>query len=779
MEKHIANIVFYKYYEGTELVQKSCVFYSDGTIVEGTYQDGLKACRVVADSLEIKTVEAFKELINMSVIHTMTKSDFEKRFADFVGNEAEEVKEETETKAKDETDTDKNAIEESTAIPTPIIIPITESKSEDTHVSEEEQDLESESDNETDTATDEADEADNTDEAEETDEIIADGIESSTDEIEDAELLEEEPKKDSFFKRAWKKIKKTLKVGALVVTTAAVGLLGTSCTKLNKESKTGTIARKNSTSMSDFVKESRKLDTNNNDDYDTYNYADLRTVTHNSNQKEAMQNARNVLNDYNGKFANAYVEEGKTIKPALTFEEVIALQQAYNDYSKEEIKAIFNGAEVDAAKMSRNYKDASLQLMGAYVIENNEHPVDISALIESEEGKDFYNRYHKMFLEAKAASTYEEKAAKVSEFYKAVRADFPITQEVRTEGIAHAGVYKSIESYKLAVTPMIAAAEMMYQNLETDVTLDDSEIDFINDIGLCNYADDKFERIETITLSATEDNTNPLYTQYKNSIISEQLSKSQYATEDEYRDLSKLDAFDKAVNWHFEIIGEGTYSEDAESYTTYETYTSSSTKYRTEEKRTEKPITPEAKQQIDNQIAAENAQAKAAAEKAAQDKRQELQQEADKKSEEIRKEIEQENKDLDEKINQTNEQIAKNNDSNPSNDKPVNESDLGHGVKFDDDHSDGNGNLNDSVENITIDPQGAVKHDDPLPDPNETGAKFDSQAGTFYGDNGYTFSGQVYEYNVPTSYAEAVDSYVENLAGNEYDGEGYQYTYSN
>ena len=29
-------------------------------------------------------------------------------------------------------------------------------------------------------------------------------------------------------------------------------------------------------------------------------------------------------------------------------------------------------------------------------------------------------------------------------------------------------------------------------------TLNDTEIDFINDIGLCNYADDTFERLETI-----------------------------------------------------------------------------------------------------------------------------------------------------------------------------------------------------------------------------------------------------------------------------------------
>ena len=329
---------------------------------------------------------------------------------------------------------------------------------------------------------------------------------------------------------------------------------------------------------------------------------------------------------------------------------------------------------------------------------------------------------------------------------------------------------------------MIAAAEMMYQNLETDVTLNDSEIDFLNDIGLCNYADDKFEKIETITLSSYEDKTNPSFDQFKNIIIADQLANFEYGIEDERRDLSQLDSFQNAVNWHFLIVGEGTYEESSSTKTSSYTYTKSSTSYRTEETRTEKPITPEAKKEIDDKIAAENAEAKAKAEAEAAEKGKQLQADADKEKEKLEKEVAEDAADLQEKIDAANDQIEKNHDSDPTNDKPIYEDDLGHGVKFDDDHSDGNGKLNDSVEDITTDGQGAVKHDDPLPDPNATGAQFDAQAGTFYGDNGYTFSGQVYEYNVPASapsYEEAVDSYVENLAGNEYGGEGYQYTYSN
>ena len=93
------------------------------------------------------------------------------------------------------------------------------------------------------------------------------------------------------------------------------------------------------------------------------------------------------MDGFNNEFASHYIEEGKDIRAALKFEEVVALQVAYNDYSKEELKAYFNGADIRAEDLTRAYKDGSLQLMGAYAMEDPEHPVDMSMLIESEEGK--------------------------------------------------------------------------------------------------------------------------------------------------------------------------------------------------------------------------------------------------------------------------------------------------------------------------------------------------------------------------------------------------------
>ena len=81
---------------------------------------------------------------------------------------------------------------------------------------------------------------------------------------------------------------------------------------------------------------------------------------------------------------------------------------------------------------------------------------------------------------------------------------------------------------------------------------------------------------------------------------------------------------------------------------------------------------------------------------------------------------------MQDRIDDANDQIDKNHDDDPSNDKPVNEEDFGdHNVDFYDDYEDGNGNLDDSVENITTDPEGD-QTGEPLPDPNETGEEFDA-----------------------------------------------------
>lgn len=584
---------------------------------------------------------------------------------------------------------------------------------------------------------------------------------------------------DGFFKRLWKKIKKNSLVKRIVlcVTAFAVAIGLVSCS--HRKSLEGEMYQSNLTSASDTL-----LDGDEElifGEYDNPNIvhssvledkqvAELLKNTKNEFQKGAMTHLGEAMDGFNNVFSAYYMEEGKDVRATLKFEEAAALQVAYNDYSKDQLKAYFNGSDIRAEDFTRSYKDASLQLMGAYAMENQEHPVDMSMLIDSQEGKDFYQKYHKAFLAAKSAEG-EEQIRLVNEFYAMVRDDFPITEKVRTEGISHAENYGELAAYKLSVAPMIAAGETLWQNLDVDHTLVDGEIDFLNDLGLCNYADKSFERAELIALTTPQDEDNPKYSQYQEAFEAYYRDHNIYYVDDEHRELTLLDSFQDAVNGHFNIVdGEDVSSYEGETSTSTETHTKTSTHTKTtttthEETTTKNiPITDEAKEQVDREIDEENARAKAEAERQAEEERRRLQEEADRQAEQVHEEVRQDDQDLQDKIDEANQQIDQNqSDHNPGNDTPVNEGDLGHGVDFDDDHSDQNGNLDPSVGGITTDPSGD-QSDEPLPDPNLTGADFDARGDSYY--------------SAPVSYSSAVDEYVESLAGDSYYESGYAYQYT-
>lgn len=958
--KRIANIVFYKFNGERPNMKQACIFYTDGTVKNTSYEEGLEACQEIVERYNITSRETFKEMINNQVVYVMSGREFEERFQSFISRE--DVKTSTDLVPVQPQNTDlvsyqkvykptknnavkpeaaneklpgfnnvevpekfNNDIEEEikkhakaekpivdfsdsdngTETPdakekadvTPIIIPpvgrktstdsnSSTNKNNNGHVApvvnpsddkldkdfvngldesavispishevsssnndpieddgladEEEKDNNDKNNNVihnnnngrkttpnprptvvvppvgTGTTPVEKDEdCEDVEDYEDVEDFELDDNKVYYDDgdfdgdIEDdfeEELTEEEPKKENKFvawiKRGIEKVKnmKLVKKITAVVLAILIGCGLYSCSA--RQTKSGEMHNSNlSTSQDVDVNELEKrgghlfLIYGNNNHWNDYSYEELQKVTKEESQKEVMEAAATTLEGFNNVFANAHVEEGKDVKPALTFDEIIALQQAYNNYTPEQIKAIFNGANIKSQDMARAYRDANLQLMGAYVIQTRENPVDMSGIINSEEGKEFYQKYQNLFLDAKEA-TGEDKLKKIELFYQEVRKDFPITQDVRTEGIAHADDYATIESYKYSVTPIIAAAEIMFQNYEVDYTLKDGEIDFLNDLGLCNLADETFERIETITLTNPEDNKNPLYTQYRDAIIYMLKADGNYYVDDEHRELTKLDAFQQQVNWHaFE--GRWVYSSytyyTTETHTETKTWTETTTETRVEETREEKPITEEAKQEVDEQIEEENEQARQEAEEEAEQNRQEMQEEADREAERIEEEVEQDAADLEENIEDANEQIEENNrDQDSTNDTPVNEDDLGHGVEFDDDHQDGNGNLNDSVENITTDPHGDETGSD-FPDPNETGREFDAAGesmdeqetatDSYYQDKYYTEDttpkAAIGERGVTSrrlTNEQIVDLYIEQLANQSFNSEkGYQY----
>ena len=569
------------------------------------------------------------------------------------------------------------------------------------------------------------------------------------------------PKKKNIFQRAIDKLKKNKVVRniAIGVTALAIALFGYSCGA--RQTQTGQMVNPPSIEQTMLEETSQQ-------------YIRLLKQTKNETQKDAMMHASYMMDNYNTTFANAYLQPGSEVKAALTWDEMMALNLAYNDYSPEEISAMFNGAEIDATEFSNAYKNGTLQLMGAYVIADDEDPVNSYKFLRDEQQQEFVKKYEYLFYAAKNAETEEQMIERVNAFYAELHKDFPITDEVRTQGISHAEGRAQIEPYKLAVTPIVAASEMMFQNLAIDHTLSDSAIAYFNDLGLCNLADSIFEKAMYITLTDETDKKNPTYDQFKAMKIAELEAEDSYNIGDAERDLSQLDEFKYWVNgFYLEKFG---YVYDP-GKVTYTTHTSTHTTTRTETTTTTTDSREEAVEQageekvqaaedaVDAELERENEEARRQAEEEAEKKRQEEQAKADEERRQQEEEVRQDEEDLQQEINDANEEIE--------NGGTVNEDDFGdHGVDFDDEYEDGNGNLDPSVENITTDGTGAVDGDEELPDADSLGdvsstssysastASVASQESAAVANN----SGQeVMEYEEPVTYEQMVDEYIRGL----------------
>ena len=566
------------------------------------------------------------------------------------------------------------------------------------------------------------------------------------------------PKKKNIFQRAIDKLKKNKVVRniAIGVTALAIALFGYSCGA--RQTQTGQMVSPVSIEQTMLEETSQQ-------------YIRLLKQTKNETQKDSMMHASYMMDNYNTTFANAYLQQGSEVKAALTWDEMMALNLAYNDYSPEQISAMFNGAEIDATTFSNAYKNGTLQLMGAYVIADDEDPVNSYKFLRDEQQQEFVKKYEYLFYAAKNAETEEQMIERVNAFYAELHKDFPITDEVRTQGISHAEGRAQIEPYKLAVTPIVAASEMMFQNLSIDHTLSDSAIAYFNDLGLCNLADSIFEKAMYITLTDETDKKSPTYDQFKATKIAELEAEDSYNIGDAERDLSQLDEFKYWVNgFYLEKFG----YEWQDGKLVYTTHTSTHTVTRTETTTTTTDNRDEAVQAagedkvqaaedaVDAELEKENEEARQEAEKEAEEKRQEEQAKADEERKEQEEEVRRDEEDLQQDIEDANQEIE--------NGGTVNEDDFGdHGVDFDDEYEDGNGNLDPSVENITTDGTGAVDGDEELPDADSLGdvsttTSYSAAAAAEESAPVTNTSDQVvYEYEEPVTYEQMVDEYIRGL----------------
>lgn len=457
-------------------------------------------------------------------------------------------------------------------------------------------------------------------------------------------------------------------------------------------------------------------------------------------QKSVINSIKDFLLYFNIDFANQHIEKDKDIKAALTWDEVAALTVFYNDFSNKEIMEIFNGAELKENDMLNAYKTGFLMLMGAHVLEDSKYPVNIDMLLQSEEAKDFYNKYHDLFLAAKQ-STGDAQLNYVKAFYTQLRSDFPISKESRgTSGIAHADPRSRVKDYYYSILPMLSASEILFQNLSTDYTLTDEEIALMNELGACNLAGSKFSTVAI--LAATAENSDYAdYEALKNELVNILIAGNNYVIDDAHREITLLDEFFEKIK--DSLLANGGYW--IFSTNTYVVVTREEVESREEAiRRAGKDKVEQAEKDADAALEEENEKARQEAEEKAKEEADRLQQEADKQTEENQDRVDDSDKDFQDRID----------DANNSN-GPINEGDLGHGTDFDDSHSDNNGNLDDSVTDITTDPTGAVDPGTPLPDPNETGAAFDNN------------------YQEPVSFVPTTESYETSVVISEPSTESY------
>ena len=764
MKKEIKNIVFYTFDSETGKRTQACIFYTDGTVKNTDEAEGLENIKVLMNAKGISP-EEFADIIDERYVYRVSGREFEKRFQEFRTKDEIYLEEPEETKKG----SFKNFLKTITGVN--LINKIrAKHKTKKAQRAAQEDEYEEEEEYEEETTNKK--------------ERFMSFLKTITGvklvsklqakyaayrEQKEKEKATKPQKEDGPIKKFFKKTflgKIARRVAAVATAVAILFIPGCANGKTQRNTddpvKPIVATADQEYNTDDLIKE-------------TTSFAGMLKLSKSETQQKVMTNISATLNNFNIKFANAFVEKGKDIKAALSWDEVISMALVYNDYKKADLIEIFNGAELNATELSDAYKTATLQLMGAHVLETRENQVDISTLLGSDEAKAFYKKYHDLFLACKEA-TGKTKVEKVNAFYQELYKDFPITEKVREEGIAHSDPRNSIESYKFSIIPMVSASEILFQNLETDKTLQDKAVAYLNDIGVCNRANDIIEKAALVSLMTPKNNEYIDYDLLKEKRIEELKENKAYVIDDAHRDISQLDRFKKQVNVAFAYNGKNFTGTIVSTKTVTEYYTKTTTETTTDRNHAIDVVglekVKEAEAKADETVTKENEQARQDAEKKADEEAKRQQEKADQERKEQEEQIKQDEKDFQDKVDKANEDIK--------NGETVNEKDFGdHDVNFDDKHSDSNGDLNDSVKDITTDPTGDMT-DQPLPDPNAEETTKTSDATTSTKKSPATDQ-NVYEYEEPYTMTneEKAEAIVEAMANAPTTEKAKVYTYHN
>ena len=733
MEKEIRNIVFYKFDSEDGRKWQVCFFYKDGSVYNTDYETGRD---LTIEFMDNNGIEELEEIIDKKYVYRVNGKEFSKMFQEFRTND-DPYNKNVETKALVKAEEEKTEEpEEKKPIFATIFAAIASTKLVSwiskkiagiKEFFEKRKEISSK--------------------AQEARDKILSKLKKENPEEENIEENKVNKKKENFFKRTFNKTWK--KVAALATALAMLIIPISSCAKENDKQNDPAPTKIEEVKARDF---------------DAIINSSKSVV-----QKQFMNSVSNTLDSYNEDFARSYLEAGSDVKAALSWDEVVSLGLVYNDFSKEQLISIFNGAELDQQKLQDAYKTATLQLFGAHVIETREYPVQMDGLIQSEQGKAFYEKYHEMFLACKEA-TGQDQINKVNAFYQELYKDFPINFEQREVGIAHSDPRDTISAYKFSIIPMVSASEILFQNLDIDNTLADKAIDYLDDLGVCNRANDIIEKATIVNLGANSNSEYANYEELKQAKIEELEAQAAYVRDDAHRDISQYNSFKEKVNVAFDYE-EGKFNGTI-VYSDNTSYSYQDTKVtRTSDR--EKAIdavgiekVKKAESAADASVKKENETARKEAQAAAEKEREHQQAQADSKKQEYEDKIKQDEKDLQDKIDEANK--------NQNSGGKVNESDFGdHDVDFDNDYSDKDGNLDDSVKDITTNPSGD-KTDEPLPDPNSDYESSNTSVGT------NETSQNIYEYEEPYTQMtkeEIAEAIVEQMATPKENTSAKVYTY--
>ena len=246
----------------------------------------------------------------------------------------------------------------------------------------------------------------------------------------------------------------------------------------------------------------------------------------NKTKSNTIKNIWSYISNYNITIADIHLDEKTNTRLTHTWDEAIVNYFAYNDLSKDEVNNVFDKYNIDDATFESAYNSSIRQDILAYtVLTENTNKSD---LINSKEGKDFYNKYENLLIKFNKNFDNTDSETIANELFETIRKDFDVTSDINT-----------ITSYKLSVIPIIEAFNDMTENRNFENKLTDEEMLYFD--KLCDY-DVIHNKIDVLSNSlyayniateATEENSEELtYSQIMDAAITDlEQNEAYYVTE--------------------------------------------------------------------------------------------------------------------------------------------------------------------------------------------------------------------------------------------------------